>query len=53
VFQKLFDTSFFYTTIVNDVVGTEMCGTLKNIVALAAGMTDGLDFGANTKVGQG
>ncbi|GAA1143723.1 NAD(P)H-dependent glycerol-3-phosphate dehydrogenase [Ornithinicoccus hortensis] len=32
-----------------DVVGTEIGGAVKNVVALAAGMAEGLGFGDNTK----
>jgi glycerol-3-phosphate dehydrogenase (NAD(P)+) len=31
-----------------DVVGTELCGALKNVIALAVGMAEGLGFGDNS-----
>jgi len=49
LFKKLFETKYFKVGIINDVLGVELCGALKNIVAIAAGIIDGLKMGDNTK----
>lgn len=47
--QDVFMTSRFRVYTNPDLVGVEMAGATKNVVALAAGMSDGLGFGDNTK----
>lgn len=34
----------------NDIIGVEVGGAVKNVLAIGAGMSDGLGFGANTRV---
>jgi glycerol-3-phosphate dehydrogenase (NAD(P)+) len=48
-FQDLFMTRFFRVYTNPDVVGVELAGASKNVVAVAAGMSDGLGYGDNTK----
>lgn len=47
--QKLITTSNFRVYTSSDVPGVELCGSLKNIIAIAAGILDGLQFGNNAK----
>eukprot|EP00122_Pirum_gemmata_P011240 Pgem_evm2s10402 len=49
IFKALFDTPFFNVAVVNDLEGAELAGTLKNVVALAAGFVDGSELGHNAK----
>ncbi len=47
--QTLFSTQLFRVYTSTDVVGCELGGALKNVIALAAGMADGLGTGDNTR----
>lgn len=47
--QNLFMSKVFRVYISSDVLGIELGAALKNVVALAAGMADGLGYGDNTK----
>lgn len=46
--QRLFQNHYFRVYTNTDVVGVELGGALKNVIALAAGVTAGLGFGHNT-----
>ncbi|AOZ94565.1 NAD(P)H-dependent glycerol-3-phosphate dehydrogenase [Paenibacillus crassostreae] len=47
--QELFMNSYFRVYTNRDMIGVELAGALKNIIALGAGMSDGLGFGDNAK----
>lgn len=47
--QDIFMNEVFRVYISSDIVSIELGGALKNVIALAAGMVDGLGFGDNTK----
>ena len=47
--QDTFMNEVFRVYLSDDVVGVEIGGALKNVIALCAGMCDGLGYGDNTK----
>lgn len=47
--QCLFSTDVFRVYSSTDVIGLEICGAVKNIIAIAAGICDGLGYGLNTR----
>lgn len=47
--QVLFNCPTFRVYLHDDIIGVELAGALKNIIALACGISDGLGFGTNTK----
>ena len=47
--QKLFSNNYFRVYTGTDLTGAELGGALKNCLAIAAGMSDGLGFGDNSK----
>ena len=49
--QRAFATDMFRTYTSHDVTGVELGGALKNVIAIAAGVGDGLGFGHNTRAG--
>jgi glycerol-3-phosphate dehydrogenase (NAD(P)+) len=47
--QREISTARFRVYLSEDIRGVEMCSTIKNVIALATGMSDGLGYGDNTR----
>lgn len=47
--QKIFSSDVFRVYTGTDIVGVELGGSVKNVIALCAGIIDGIGFGDNTK----
>ncbi len=47
--QAVFSTKRFRVYTNPDMIGVELAGSLKNVIAIACGVSDGLGFGTNTK----
>ncbi|MBP1751259.1 MAG: hypothetical protein H6Q57_95 [Geobacteraceae bacterium] len=47
--QDVFSTSYFRVYTNSDVIGVELGGAIKNVISIAAGISDGLGLGHNTR----
>ncbi len=47
--QEIFNTDYFRVYTHDDIIGVEVGGALKNVVAIAAGICDGLGLGHNSR----
>ena len=47
--QHVFATPYFRVYTNNDMIGVELGGAVKNVIAIAAGIVDGLELGLNTR----
>ncbi len=47
--QKIFSCKYFRLYRQDDIIGVELGGSLKNVIALGAGISDGLGYGYNTR----
>jgi glycerol-3-phosphate dehydrogenase (NAD(P)+) len=49
IIQRVFATPYFRVYTNDDVIGVELGGSVKNVIAIAAGIIDGLGLGYNTR----
>lgn len=47
--QKLLHSEYNRVYTSDDLIGVELCGAIKNVIAIACGISDGLSFGANAR----
>ncbi len=47
--QQVFHTEYFRVYVSQDLMGVQLGGALKNVIAIAAGVSDGLNFGHNAR----
>ena len=47
--QTAFATSYFRVYTSHDVIGVQLCGAVKNVMAIATGISDGLGLGLNSR----
>jgi len=47
--QEVFNTDYFRVYTHDDIIGVEIGGALKNVIAIASGICDGLNLGHNTR----
>lgn len=49
ILQEIFNTSYFRVYTHDDILGAELGGALKNVIAIASGVCDGLHLGHNAR----
>lgn len=49
IIQQVFSNKYFRVYTSDDVIGVELGGVLKNVIAIAVGASDGMGFGDNTR----
>jgi len=49
MWQRIFSTSWFRVYTSGDVIGLELAASLKNVIAIATGICDGIGFGLNAR----
>ncbi len=49
IIRDIFQKTTIRSYLSNDIIGVQLCGAMKNVLAIACGISDGLAYGANAK----